>query len=126
MTVAVLGCLEDWRITHRVQAMSFDTTSSNTGRMIGAFTLIELQVGRYLLHLACCHHVMEIVAENVFSEACNITSTGPDILIFKRFQQHWEFIDKEQYEVAEHNVANKEDILTFCNIQLTSSHPRDV
>ena len=36
MTEAVLGCLEDKGITHRVQAMSFDTTSSNTGRMIEA------------------------------------------------------------------------------------------
>ena len=125
MTEAVLGCLENWGIKHRVQAMSFDTNSSNTGHMIGACTSIELQVGRYLLHLACHHHIMEIIAEKIFSEACNIPSTGPDILIFKRFQQHWEFIDKEQYEVAEHNVANKEDILTFCYIQLTSCHPHD-
>ena len=66
MTEALLGRFEDWGITHRVQAMSFDKTSSNTGCMIGACILIELQVGRYLLHLACRHHIMEIVAERSF------------------------------------------------------------
>ena len=32
MTEAVVDCLEDWGITYRVQAIPFNTTSSNTGR----------------------------------------------------------------------------------------------
>jgi len=56
--------------------------------------LTELKVGCDLPHFACHHHVMEIIAEKVFA-ACNMPSTGQDILFFKRFKQQWKFIDKE-------------------------------
>jgi hypothetical protein len=71
MADAVLGCLDDWNITHRVQGLSFDTTSSNTGINVGACTLVEKLIGRDLLHFACRHHIMEVVAEKVFA-ACKV------------------------------------------------------
>ena len=67
MAKAVMECLGDWNIRDRVQALSFDRTSSNTGNKLGACTLIEAQLGRDLLHLACRHHMMEIVAESFHS-----------------------------------------------------------
>lgn len=67
--------------------MSFDTTSSNTGAKRGACTLLETKLGKQLLHLACRHHVFELVLEAVFSK-CMGPSTGPDILLFKRFQKN--------------------------------------
>ena len=41
--------------------MSFDTTAGNTGHLNGACTLLEKQMGRDLLWLACRHHVMELI-----------------------------------------------------------------
>jgi hypothetical protein len=32
---AVVDCLEEWEIKDRIQAISFDTTSSNTGHRAG-------------------------------------------------------------------------------------------
>jgi hypothetical protein len=121
---AVMDCLEDWGVKDRIQAMSFDTTSSNTGCKSGACTLLEEMVGRDLLHLACRHHIIEIVAEKVFV-ACDNPSTGPDILLFKRFQQQWQLIDKKQFQVLDDNVNDREDILSFCRQQLAVKHPRD-
>jgi len=64
--------------------MSFDTTSSNTGSALGVCELL----GRPFVHLACRHHVLELVAEAAFATSFG-PSTGPDIAIFKRFQSSW-------------------------------------
>jgi len=124
MAKAVMDCLEDWGVKERIQAMSFDTTSSNTGCKSGACTLLAEMIGRDLLHLACRHHMMEIVAEKVFV-ACDIPSTGPDILLFKRFQQQWTFIDRGQFQVFEDDVVDREEILSFCRQHLAIKQPRD-
>jgi hypothetical protein len=47
--------------------MSFDTTSSNTGATNGAAVILERMLNKQLLHLACRHHVLELIAEAVFS-----------------------------------------------------------
>ncbi|CAB3235850.1 unnamed protein product [Arctia plantaginis] len=39
--------MQQWNVTNKVQAMSFDTTDSNTGAKMGACTLFE--AGRDLL-----------------------------------------------------------------------------
>jgi hypothetical protein len=124
MAKTVVNCLDDWNIRDRVQAMSFDTASSNTGNKLGACTLIEAQIGRDLLHLACRHHIMETVAEKVFT-ACNIPSTGPDVLLLKRFKQHWQFIDKDNFEVLQDDATDRDDIITFCTQKLAVTQPRD-
>jgi len=124
MAKAVVDCLDDWNIRNRVQALSFDTTSSNTGNKLGACTLIEVQIGRELLHLACRQHIIEIVAEKVFT-SCNIPSTGPDILLFKPFQQHWKFIDKNNFEVLKINETDRVQIITFFTHELEVTQPRD-
>jgi hypothetical protein len=124
MANAVVACLDDWQIKNQIKGMSFDTTSSNTGHKAGACTLIESVLGRELLNLACRHHVMEIVAEKVFA-VCGIPSTGPTILLFKRFKDNWKSIDQKQIEVCQDNISNKEDIVHFCMQQLTISQPRD-
>lgn len=124
MADAIVGCLDDWNIRDRVQALSFDTTSSNTGVNNGACTLVEKLIGRDLIHLACRHHMMEIVAEKVFA-ACNIPSTGPDILLFKRFKDHWQFIDQDRFEVSTNDIADHDEIISFCTMHLAIVQPRD-
>jgi len=122
MTKAVVDCLEDWTIKDRVQAMSFDTTSSNTEVRMGACKLIEFKLVRDLLHFACHHHVMEIVAEKAFA-SCDMPSTDPEILLFKRFKQQWKFIDKEKFEVIDVTVVDQEEIIEFCKLQLIMNQP---
>ncbi|XP_022825785.1 uncharacterized protein LOC111355908 [Spodoptera litura] len=53
MSAAVYDAMEQWNITNQVQAMSFDTTASNTGAKNGACALLEAKIGRELLWLAC-------------------------------------------------------------------------
>ena len=45
----------------------FDTTASNTGIKGGVCILLEKEICRDMLYLACGHHVSEIMLEKVFS-----------------------------------------------------------
>ena len=80
---AVYSLLKKWRLVDQVQAMSFDTTSGNTGHVNGACTLLEKKIGRELLWLACRHHVMELILSKVFTVCCG-PSSAPDIPISLR------------------------------------------
>ena len=84
--------------------MSFDTTASNTGGHSGACTLLEEALGHDLLFLACRHHVYEIVAEKAFTAMKIAPSTGPDIAIFRRFKEKWNFIDQSIFETAADSI----------------------
>lgn len=128
---AVVDALDQWRITDKIAALSFDTTASNTGSRGGACVLIEQKLGRKLLHLGCRHHVMEIVLAASF-RACMGVSSGPEVLLFKRFQTGWEFIDKGSFEsgmtddvVRPRISAEKERIIEFATSQLAAHQPRD-
>src|SRR6478609_12047720 len=97
---AVARALEEWGLIDRVSAMCFDTTSSNTGRVNGACVLLEQKLGKDLLYLACRHHMLELVLAAVFNDCMGVTS-GPDVAIFKRFQQAWQFINQGEYETSD-------------------------
>lgn len=86
---AVIRCLEEWGVTDRVVALCFDTTASNTGRHSGACILIERALEKDLLYMACRHHMMELVIGAAFEKTVGTVtaSTGPDILLFKRFKE---------------------------------------
>ena len=74
-----------WGITDNVQALSFDTTSSNTGRHNGACILIEQKLKRNMFYFACRHHVLELILGAAFSAVLKGTS-GPEVTLFKRFK----------------------------------------
>jgi len=65
---AVCQTLKEWNIEERVKCMNFDTTLSNSEIHQGACVLIEEYLARELLHLACRHHVDEIVRNENFWE----------------------------------------------------------
>jgi hypothetical protein len=102
--------------------MLFDTTASNTGRKIGACKLLEQKMDCELLHLACRHHIHEIVLEKVFA-VCLGPSTGPEILLFKRFQKKWASIKTGADDYV--TLASSNDLVSFCNEQLQQTQPRD-
>ena len=102
--------------------MCFDTTFSNTGIHVGACTLIEKLLQKELLYLACRHHIHEIIVSGVFKCCFGLTS-GPDNLIFKRFKEHWNFINQEEYQSLSDDVL-KDDFATKC-LKTGGKQPRD-
>ena len=50
---------KDWEIVDNIIGTCFDTTASNTGARQGAAILIESQLKRAILYLACRHHHCE-------------------------------------------------------------------
>jgi len=93
---AVIQALEEWNLQDRVIGMCFDTTSSNIGRHVGACIEIEQKLGRDLQNFAGRHHIMELLARAAFKVCLSVTS-GPEVLLFKRFKQQWSFIDHSSY-----------------------------
>lgn len=122
---AVLTALEDWELEERVRGLSFDTTAVNSGLVNGACTLIEQKLGRPVLHLACRHHMYELVLEKAFS-TCLGVSSGPDIQLFKRFQGGWEFIDRTTPEpFTADDVPERDELLVNFRRFLDLAQPRD-
>jgi len=59
-------------------------------------------------------------------------SSGPDVQIFKGFQQHWKFVNITSYDTSSgHEVVitaledAKKNILQFATAQLCNIQPRD-
>jgi hypothetical protein len=78
--LATYQLITEWGVADQIIGMSFDTTASNTGNHKGAAVLLEKMLSRKLLYLACRHHIMELVAEAVFSKLME-RSTGFYLLI---------------------------------------------
>ena len=97
MAKTVVRTLKDWELTERISGMSFDTTASNTGQNNGACVLIEQQLKKDLLYFACRHHILELLLAAAFRTVMEATS-GPNVTLFKRFQDQWQFIDQSQFE----------------------------
>lgn len=62
----------------------------------GICALVEKAFGKKLLHLACRHHIFELVLRAVVEHYWP-TTRGPEVPIFKRFQQSWDTIDKKRF-----------------------------
>lgn len=89
---AVYKCLVDWGVQDYVVGMCFDTTSSNTGRKSGACALLEAKLNKPLMHLACRHHVLDLVLKAAFENQFG-TSTSPSIPMFEKFRKQWDTLD---------------------------------
>ena len=70
---------------HNVMAICFDTTASNTSTSIGACAILEQKLNRNLLHFACRHHIMELLAATAFKVTVEPTTTGPTNSLFAKF-----------------------------------------
>lgn len=114
--------------------MVFDTTAANTGRFGGACSLIEDRLGRQLLRFACRHHIHEIILASVFKTSCGSTS-GRDVLLFKRFQEKWSFIDQSAFQdrstwpqvnqILENSHVDVTRVLNYAMKAVDEKHPRD-
>jgi len=129
---AVYDTLHEWSLLDIVQAVVFDTTASNTGRLKGACYLLEQKLDRDILFLACRHHIYEIVLQGVFDEIQLLPSKGPDVPLFKRFKNTWKDIDQTQYltwlsdaSVKEILKDNANEILLYAKNKIEEDLPRD-
>jgi hypothetical protein len=128
---AVMNCLEDWGLSDRVKAMCFDTTSANTGNKTGACRLLENTLKHDVLYLACRHHVLELLVSAAFEKTMGATS-GPEVLIFKRFREQWRFIDQDNFQPSHsdeyvRNIMSplRDSLLDFARKQLEERQCRD-
>lgn len=117
---SVYNTLEDQSLINTVQAFVFDTTASHTGRLNGPCVLLEYKFNRDILYLTCRHHIFEIILKSVFIGSTFSSSTGIDILLFKRLKNLCGTIDVTQFFIwsidAKANIILKnirEKILMF-------------
>ncbi len=66
----------------------------------GACVLLEKQLGKNLLFLACRHHVFELIAKETFFALFGETSS-PNTAQFVEIQKSWATIDKNAYRKLE-------------------------
>ena len=94
-------------------SLSFDTTPTNTGKDLGATTLIEQFVGRPLLWLACRHHSSELILMRAFEIIMHFDTKSPGVEIFKKFQREFEdiLIDSENFNRLEVEVIGFNGVL---------------
>jgi len=98
----------------------------------GACILLEQSLEREILFLTCRHHIFELVLQGVFLEVKLFPMTGPDILLFKRFQHAWENIDKSKFSTSVsdfyiHNILKNdaEAIIVYSKKKINEEFPRD-
>ena len=128
---AVIETFQQWNITDVLHGMRFDTTRSNTGCHSGACIKFEQSLGQNLLHFTCRHHILELLAGAAFKEAMGSSST-PEVLLFKRFHDKWEWIDKQKFEdgmsddvVRELLLPVKDEVAEFNSNPLMESQSKD-
>ena len=92
--------------------------------------LLRRNLKKDVLHFPCRHHIMELIIGSAF-EKVTATSTGPEIQIFKRFQQ-WLDIDHGQFAPAntdtsvEVQIAScRNDLFNFICHQLEFQQPHN-
>ncbi|GBN13660.1 hypothetical protein AVEN_66186-2 [Araneus ventricosus] len=80
--MAAWNVLKDWGLEDKAQILCSDTTSSNTGRINGAITFLELYADREMAYFPCRHHVYELVLRSVFEYELNEVTSSPDVAFF--------------------------------------------
>jgi hypothetical protein len=128
---AVHDTIASWNLSDKIKCLCFDTTAVNTGLRSGACILLEQKMEKDVLWLACRHHIMEIMLEAVVLQALG-PSSGPEILVFKRFKTAWPNIDQNKFSTISsdpdalrcvENVASS--TIVFAENQLKDFQPRD-
>ena len=127
---ACLATLDQCSLRQNVVGLVFDTTASNTGLKNGACTFIEQSLGHEVAWVACRHHILELVLASVFRALFGPTG-GPDVSLFKRFQQTWSFVDQTKFQVACNDMFDaytsvvQTQMVKYYTSALSESHPRE-
>ena len=85
----ILDILQQWKVTsEHIVGLSYDTTASNSGASGGVCVLLERELGRQLLYLACRHHIYELQMKHV-SVKVGCPTKGVDDPLFAKFRDSW-------------------------------------
>ena len=123
--------LLEWDLHNQVAGISFDTTASNTGLSNGSCMLLEQKLQKELLWFACRHHVLELICGAAFKAVFGPTTAGPNVPLFRRFQEFWPAIDQTSYtscsdkRLTENLKSMKANAILFASEALTKSFPRE-
>lgn len=127
---AIHETILSWNLGEKIKYMSFDTTAANTGSRNGACILLQQKMEKDLLWLACRHHIMELMLEAVVLFAVG-PSSGPDILIFKRFKNNWAGLKQDDFKTVSSDASTLKyvenisaDTISFAKKQLELYQPR--
>lgn len=121
---SVVQHLEEWKCKSHVIGMCFDTTASNIGKWTGACTLVEKAIGHDLLWLACRHHMLKVLLSDAFT-ICFGSSSGPEILLFKKFRDIRPQLCHEPKLQQAPRIPVSDAVKAFIVAQLDADHPRD-
>lgn len=133
---AVNNALEKWDLSSKVRALCFDTTSANTGWRSGSAFILEKMLKRPVLFFACRHHIAELLLKKAFEITVEKDSSGPNIVIFKRFQNEWPSIIIDPETILMNSAINdtciqgffpphiRDELVQFAYKQLNAHHDR--
>ena len=122
---SVMNLIKEYKLESKVGGLCFDTTASNTGIKKGSIVKISNNLNKYILKLACRHHITELRMVHFWKHTANEKSTGPDNPLFQKFKslyEHPNFIYapcdlcKFDWKEVSGSVSEKaaEDSLNFC------------
>lgn len=104
---SVIGLLTTWQVLNVSIGLVFDTTASNTGVRNGCASLLEEELNKALLWLACRHHIAELRVRAVW-DAVYGAANSPIEPLLRRFQEEWESLDRstENLVLFDHSNAS--------------------
>ena len=86
----VMKVLKEYNLESKIGLLCFDTTSSNTGIHKGPLIRISTELNKYIILLACRHHVSEFRITHFCEAITNEKTTAPDNPLFKHFKNFFE------------------------------------
>ena len=92
---ALIRYIDDHGIENQLIGHCWDTTSSNTGRNIGAAVLLDKASEQTHLWFACRRHA----AERHCVQSLYSPSTSPEEKLFKHFKENFNFLDRNQVQI---------------------------
>ncbi|XP_065679431.1 uncharacterized protein LOC136093970 [Hydra vulgaris] len=122
---SVMNVLKEYKLESKVGGLCFDTTASNTGIKKGSVVKISNNLNKYLLKLACRHHITELRMVHFWKHTTNKLSTGPENPLFQKFKSLFEHpnliyspsdLCKFDWSEVNGSISEKaaEDSMNFC------------
>lgn len=100
----IIGLSENSNLIGRIVGLVCDTTAVNTGERGGVWAVFEAETGTEILHLACRHHVKEILLAAAFMASFG-KMEAPTITIFDQLKMEWSYIKERGYQYRAVNGA---------------------
>ncbi|XP_065657658.1 uncharacterized protein LOC136082397 [Hydra vulgaris] len=88
--LGVMNLIKEYQLMSKTRGICFDTTSSNTGTNKGSVSRISQELDKYLLQIACRHHVTKLRMLHFWKLVTNEETSGPDNPLFKKLKNIFE------------------------------------